>query len=166
MLPTLAASALAILLLRAALADVATRTLPDGIALLVAGLGVLLRAMAGGAAMLASLGTALLLFAALVPLARRGWLGGGDVKLAAALALALPPAATLDFLVATTIAGGVLGVLFLAGRHLAPRLPPVGRGRPVARLLAVEARRLRQGGPLPYGVALAAGGIHVLLGGG
>jgi prepilin peptidase CpaA len=88
-----------------------------------------------------------------------GWLGGGDVKLAAALALGLPPLATLDFLNNTVLAGGVLGLCYLVGpRLLRPHAP-----RHVGRILRIEARRLRRGGPVPYGVAIACGGILTLI---
>ena len=47
-----------------------------------------------------------------------GMMGGGDVKLAAALALWFPPAATIKFLVLMSLAGGVLTLVIVA---LAPR---------------------------------------------
>jgi len=70
-----------------------------------------------------------------------GMMGGGDVKLAAALALWFSPASTLKFLVIMSIAGGILTLAVLA-RH---------------RLL------FREGRPeIPYGVAIAAGGLAIL----
>lgn len=155
--------ALTALLALAAWRDVVTRTIPNRITLVIMAIGIVVSSAAGWLALLSSVATAALLFACLLPLALRGWLGGGDVKLAAALALALPPAATWDFVQATTVVGGLLGLGYLAGPRLAPQLRPAGPGRPLARILAVEARRLRRGGPLPYGVAIAAGGILVLL---
>lgn len=70
------------------------------------------------------------------------------------------------------LAGGVIGLGYLAAPRFAPRLQPAAARPPLrtppprrlsARFLAVEARRLRRGGPLPYGVAIAFGGILVLL---
>ena len=70
-----------------------------------------------------------------------GMMGGGDVKLAAALALWFSPAATAKFLVLMSIAGGVLTVAVLAW-HRAKR---------------------REGRPeIPYGVAIAFGGLAIL----
>jgi prepilin peptidase CpaA len=106
---------------------------------------------------------ATLLFVVLLVLAMRGWLGGGDVKLAAALALGLPPTATWDFIMATVLAGGLLGLGYLTGSRFMPRFRPATTAHLVPRILVVEAWRLRRGGPLPYGVAIAAGGIFVLL---
>ena len=70
-----------------------------------------------------------------------GMMGGGDVKLAAALALWLPPAGTFRFLVLMSVAGGVLTLA----------------------ILTVHRMRRREGRPqIPYGVAIAAGGVAVL----
>lgn len=156
------------LLIAAAARDVATRIIPNGVVAAIAALGLALRLGAGLSAALLSLALGLLLLVGLMLLASRGWLGGGDVKLAAALVAGLSPAATLDFLVGTILAGGILGLVFIAGRHLmaggaaAPR--PPGASLP-ARILAAEARRLRRGGPLPYAVAIAFGAIFTRLAG-
>jgi prepilin peptidase CpaA len=158
-------AAIGALLLLAAWRDVLTRTIPNRIALLVAALGIALRSNAGWNPLLLSTATAVLLFAALLLLVMRGWLGGGDAKLAAAVAIGLSPSVTWDFLNATILAGGILGLSYLAGPRIVPRLRPAGADRPAARILAIEARRLRRGGPLPYGVAIAAGGILMLLAG-
>ena len=70
-------------------------------------------------------------------------LGGGDVKLIAAAALWLGAAALGPFLLATALAGGALAVGFLLARH---------------------ARREGLAAGLPYGIAIAAGGILVSAG--
>jgi len=70
-----------------------------------------------------------------------GMMGGGDVKLAAALALWFSPASTIKFLVLMSLAGGVL-TLLLVGWHRAKK---------------------REGRPeIPYGVAIAFGGLAIL----
>jgi len=150
-------------LLLVAWRDVVTRTIPDALSIVIAGLGVTLRATAGGGPLLTSTATGVAVFLLLLPLAARGLLGGGDVKLAAAVALGLPPTAVWDFIFATVLAGGVLGLAYLAGPALAPRMRPAAGAGPLARILAVEAWRMRRRGPLPYGVAIAMGAILVLL---
>ena len=70
-----------------------------------------------------------------------GMMGGGDVKLAAALALWLSPANTLKFLTLMAIVGGVLTVGILIMHRVRK-----GPGRP----------------KIPYGVAIAAGALFVL----
>ena len=69
-----------------------------------------------------------------------GMMGGGDVKLAAALALWFSPQSTIKFLVLMSLAGGVLTLGVLAW-HRAKR---------------------REGRPeIPYGVAIAFGGLAI-----
>ena len=71
-----------------------------------------------------------------------GMMGGGDVKLAAALALWFSPLSTLRFLIFMSIAGGLL-TLVVVGLH---RL------------------RKKAGKPqVPYGVAIAVGGLIILI---
>jgi len=153
LLNLLPALGIAALLLLAAWRDLATRMIPDGIPVGLVILGLMLRLPEGWSAVLASVLVAVLVFVVLLVLAMRGFLGGGDVKLAAAVACGLPPAATWDFIVATTFAGGLLGLAYMAR----PRLVLPGR------VLAIEAWRLKRGGPLPYAVAIAVGAVLVLL---
>ena len=80
-------------------------------------------------------------FALLAAAFYAGMMGGGDVKLAAALALWFSPASTLKFLLLMSVAGGVLTLVILAW-HRAKR---------------------REGRPeIPYGVAIAFGGLAIL----
>lgn len=79
----------------------------------------------------------------------RGWIGGGDAKLASAATLWLGSDQALPYLAVVALAGCALTLLFLSFR-LAPLL---------ARLDDIKwLRRLhsRQAG-IPYGIALAAG---------
>jgi prepilin peptidase CpaA len=147
------------LLASAAWYDLLTRSIPNRFALLLAGLGLMIQLGAGWLPLLHAALVAAAVFAVLLGCAMLGWLGGGDVKLAAALALGLPPLATLDFLSNAVLAGGLLGLCYLAGpRLLRPHTP-----RHLGRILRIEARRLRRGGPVPYGVAIACGGILTLI---
>lgn len=152
------------LLLAAAWRDLAARIIPDGLSLAVGLIGLLARLGHGMLPLLSSVAAALLLLLALLWLHGRGLLGGGDVKLATALALGLGPLAAWHLVLLTGIAGGLLGLLYVAlGRLLPPpaRLP---RHAPLLRrVLAAEAWRIRRGGPLPYGVAIACGAVLVLL---
>lgn len=76
-----------------------------------------------------------------------GVLGGGDVKLLAASSLFAGPALLPDFVIVTSLVGGLLGVAILAGAPIGPQ---------VAGDATVHSR-LRRG--LPYGPAIAAGGL-------
>lgn len=151
------------LLVFAAARDVATRLIPDTVSIVIALTGLLARLSAGwqdaGLSLLIGLG----LFGLMLPLAARGMLGGGDVKLMSALAVGLAPEDTWNFLVATIFAGGALGVAYILGRHLVPQTRVAGGATLLRRVMAVEAWRVRRRGPLPYAVAIAVGGILVLL---
>lgn len=162
LLPWLVAPPLAV----AAIADLATRTIPDSCAIATGAFGLLLQGLGGGVvAALVALVLATVVFGAGLLLWRRGWLGGGDVKLLAAAALTVPAGAVGALLLAVALAGGGLSALYLVLRASRPHLAatrPVGRP---ARLLRAEVWRIRRGGPLPYGVAIAAGTLFTLAGG-
>ena len=91
-------------------------------------------------------------FAALLavgtPLFAAGKLGGGDVKLLAAVGLWFDLGGAGRMRVAVRLAGGLLALLILAAR-----LPNWSEG---ARRRVVV---LRPGGGIPYGVAIAAGAL-------
>ncbi len=155
-----------ILLVAAALHDVAARTIPNSVSLGLCILGVLLRSIDGH--LVAGLSLGLAVFAVATFCWKRGWMGGGDVKLLSAAAIFVPPLHVGDMLVAVTLTGGVVGLIYLLGRSLLPRKAPpapIGSARPrglLARILRVERRRLSRGGPLPYASAIAAGTLLVI----
>ena len=78
-----------------------------------------------------------------------GWIGGGDAKLFAAASLWFGWPEILAFLIHTVMAGGVLVMVLLGLRWLAPRIPSLA-GRLEGTALATKA-------PVPYGIAIAAG---------
>ena len=80
-----------------------------------------------------------------------GALGGGDVKLLAAASLFAAPVFMLDFLTVVALVGGAMGLALLAGAPIGPEAP-ASNG-------ATVRTRLRSG--LPYGPAIAAGGLWV-----
>ena len=151
------------LLLVAAWHDVATRTIPDAIGLLLLAAGALARILDGPLAVAFSAGTAALLFGTLLIAYSRRWLGGGDVKLMTALAVGLPPLDCYRFVIATAIAGGLLGIVYLLLSHWLSGTYRIGRTSLLNRVGAIECWRIRRRASLPYGVAIAAGGAFVLL---
>ena len=168
----------AVLLIAAALHDVAARTIPNWVSLSLFVLGILLRlidsrSLETFSPLLKGLALALVVFAAAVYCWRRGWLGGGDVKLLAAAAIFVPPAHVGDLIIAVTLFGGVVGVIYLFARILIGRLrgfglAPRASARPrglLARIMRIERRRLSRGGPLPYSSAIAAGTIFIIVAG-
>jgi prepilin peptidase CpaA len=147
-----------------ALHDAAFRTVPNAFAASLAIFGLAARAMAGDLATTSI--TALIVFAAAALCWRRGWMGGGDVKLLAAAACFVPPAQVPLMLACIAMTGGALALPYLIGRRFVPR-PALSRPAALpARLLRAEHWRLSRGGPLPYAVAIAAGaGIALIRGG-
>ena len=156
-------TASALLLFVAAWRDVVSRTIPDGVGLLLLAIGGLSRLFEGPSALATSAAAALLLFVLLMVVYSRGFIGGGDVKLMTAFAIGLSPLNSYRFVVATAIAGGVLGIVYLVLSR-SKRLPqPTSDRSLLQRVMAVEFWRARRRGSLPYGVAIAAGGTFVLL---
>jgi prepilin peptidase CpaA len=135
---------LAVILVVAAVIDVRTFTISNRLNLTVALLApvywasVALSPWPGVAIQLTA---AAIVFVLLAGAFYAGMMGGGDVKLAAALALWFPPAGTVKFLILMSLAGGVLALL----------------------ILVLHKMRNREGRPeIPYGVAIAFGGLAIL----
>jgi prepilin peptidase CpaA len=136
--------ALAAMLVFAAVVDVRTFTISNRLNLTVAllapiyWLSIALPVWPGvGVQLAAGAGVFVLLAGAFYA----GMMGGGDVKLASALALWFSPGSTLKFLVLMSLAGGVLTI----------------------GILALHRARGRTGRPeIPYGVAIAFGGLAIL----
>jgi prepilin peptidase CpaA len=159
LVPLLVALAIGLLVL-ASLNDITRRIIPDTICLGLAVTGILLRLTDGHiiGAILAAFIVLILAMACCL----RGWMGGGDVKLLSASVLLVPPSQVFACIFCIGIAGGLLALIYILLRRLIPQPGP----RPaslVARACRVEAFRIRRGGPLPYGVGIAAGAILVLL---
>lgn len=143
---------LAGLLIAAAWQDMRTLHIGNGLSISIAALfvGWAVIGLIAGSYTLQAFGLSIAcgagLFAIGVAAFAAGIIGGGDVKLLAAVGLFAGPAGILDLLLVTALAGGLLGIAALAG-------VPIGlvstQGEAVLR------RRL------PYGPAIAAGGLWV-----
>ena len=150
-----------LMLLYVATIDVATRLISNEICLAIALLGI-----AGQFAIpmqiAQSLMVAAILFLLLLLVYTRGWIGGGDLKLLVALAIGLPLTGVIQLLTITALAGGVLALVHLIMRRLPyPKLAPAGASF-VRRVSAIERWRHLRHAPLPYGVAIACGGIWTI----
>ena len=136
--------ALAAILVVAAVIDVRTFTISNRLNLTVALLApvywasVALSPWPGVAVQLAA---AAAVFVVMAGAFYAGMMGGGDVKLAAAIALWFSPFTTIRFLVLTSLAGGVLTLVILAWHRARKH-----EGRP----------------EIPYGVAIAFGALAIL----
>jgi len=153
----------------AALTDVTTARIPNTLTLLGAVTGVVAHgALPGGAGLASSLAGALTGLAVFFPVFALGGLGGGDVKLMAALGAWLGWPAILWLALYTALAGGVLAVgVAVAAGYLRQAL---GNLRALARFWMVVGVRpepsltLAEGrGPrLPYALPIFAGLIVTL----
>jgi Flp pilus assembly protein protease CpaA len=151
-----------LLLLYVATIDVATRLIRNEICLALALLGIASQ-LASPMQVAQSLIAAAILLLLLLVIYTRGWMGGGDVKLLVALAIGLPLTGVIQLLTITALAGGVLALVHLMMRQLRhPKLAPAGSSF-VRRVCAVERWRHLRHAPLPYGVAIACGGIWTAL---
>lgn len=134
--------------------DFFTMTIPNRVTLglAAAGLAALALAAPGWAVFGWHLAAAAVVFAGGFALFSAGWMGGGDVKFASAVALWLGWSHLLDFALAFSIWGGVLTLLVLVADRALQPLPALRIG-----FLATFPQR-RQ---VPYGIALAAAGLHL-----
>jgi prepilin peptidase CpaA len=147
-----------LLLLYVATIDIATRLIRNEICLALALLGIVSQ-FANPMQVAQSLIAATILLLLLLVIYQRGRIGGGDVKLLVALAIGLPLTGVIQLLTVTALAGGVLALAHLMMRQLPyPRLAPAGSSL-VRRVYAIERWRHLRHAPLPYGVAIACGGI-------
>jgi prepilin peptidase CpaA len=139
----------------AASSDLLTMTIANRVSLVLIGGFVLLAGLVGlsAAEMLSHVGAAAAVLAVAFTCFACGWIGGGDAKLAATTALWLGFGHLFDYLVYASLLGGGLTLLIVQFRHLP--LPQVLVGRDWAERLH------RQGGGVPYGIALAAAALLI-----
>lgn len=136
--------ALAIALLVAAFTDIRSRQISNKLNLAIA-IGAPVFWWSSGLALWPDIamqvGVALIAFAVLSAMFAAGLMGGGDVKLLTALALWVEPYAFVQLCIIMALAGGVLTVVMGAWHFL---------------------RRQKERLAIPYGVAIAFGGLWVL----
>ncbi len=84
----------------------------------------------------------------------RGWLGGGDVKLLIALGVWAGTARIVETMIVIVMAGGLLALAMLAVLTFR-RLPFTMRGKSIQATASLTRQRI------PYGVAIALGGLHL-----
>jgi prepilin peptidase CpaA len=144
-----------LLLVAAALWDAVTMTIPNYLVLAVLALFVAsLTVDFVLADILYDLLAAVIIFVVCFVLFALGWLGGGDAKLAPGAVLWVGYDGFLEFVVAMTLIGGVLSIVLLvlrgglrAASASQDRLPVI----------------LQWASPIPYGIAISAGAILMIL---
>jgi prepilin peptidase CpaA len=139
----------------AASSDFFTMTIANRVSLILVGGFAALAVLMGtsAAAVCSHAGAAALVLAVVFVFFARGWIGGGDAKLAAATALWLGFAHLADYLFYASLLGGALTLLIIQFRAIP--LPPMFVGR------AWAERLHRSDSGVPYGIALAAAALIV-----
>ncbi len=150
--------------LLAAATDLRARRIPNAIPIALALISIAFVAAHGPLAVLVALAMGLATLVAGTFAFARGWLGGGDVKLLAAVAISLAPADALAFFIYTSIAGGVLAIVtaIAAGRLVSTLRAASALARPLiyTGVASVTPERPLK---LPYALAIAAGALAVPL---
>jgi prepilin peptidase CpaA len=146
LLPLTAAAGFAILLLLAAASDVRSYTIPNWISIaLVLGFALAVPFSAGQIPVVYHVLTACAVFAGTFVLFWLRLMGGGDVKLWAAVALWLGPDLIATHVILVAVLGGLLGVVLLVRRTAGRRS---------------DVQPLRSS--VPYGVPIAAAALWLL----
>jgi prepilin peptidase CpaA len=149
-------------LLVAIATDLTNRIIPNRLVLVVLACSIGLRLLSGPVPLLQSLLGALVVLVVLGGLASRDLMGWGDVKLIAAVSFAVPVHRVAALLLAITLAGGVLSVVYLVARSALRRVgdgtqPPPAPATALRRVLAREIARIRSNEPMPYALAVLGG---------
>jgi prepilin peptidase CpaA len=153
-----------LLLAFAALHDIGFRTVPNRVSVALLVCGIVLRLHDGGSHELFwGLACGAAVFMVTYTCWRFGWMGGADVKLLTASAVFVPPSMVPTLLLMTSMAGGLIAMVYIVGSRVVPRPQAERPSGLVRRALRCEMRRLRRRGPLPYAAAIAAGGVFAIV---
>jgi len=154
------------ILLAAAWSDLRRLLIPNRLSLAIAALWLAYALAAHAAAdppvsLIGAPTVALIIFMAGFGLFMAGLMGGGDVKLLAATALWAGPDLWPELLIVTTICGGAIAVALMTplGSWFEASIQDAGGLSHLRVSMAPDASRRHR--PMPYGLAIAAGGLVV-----
>ena len=151
-----------LLMVIAAMGDVRTRRIPNGIVavIVVSGLlysGLMPPSLVGFLRGVGGFATGL---ACWLPFYALGWLGAGDVKLFAAAGAWLGPVRTIEGSLIAALLGAVLALLWMVrSRGIKHSVETLGIAATLPGVLAETSGSPDRGRSLPYGVAMAAGAL-------
>jgi prepilin peptidase CpaA len=139
----------------AAAMDLFTMTIPNRISIALVAAFCVAAAMAGigWQAFASHVGAGFLMLVIGIGMFSLGWLGGGDAKLLAATALWLGFEHLLSYVLLAGMAGGLLAVVIMMFRKF---MPPIWMTR---QAWIMRLHNAKSG--IPYGIALAAAGLHI-----
>jgi prepilin peptidase CpaA len=145
------AAALPVMLVWAAAVDLLTRVVPNRLVLVLAACFAVFALLAGfdAAKVVAHAGCALAVLVCGYGLYAASLLGGGDANLLAVASLWIGPDALLPFLAGTALAGGALALIYVATDFASD-------------FLRADGATHQRATAIPYGAAIAAGGLAVM----
>lgn len=158
-------------LFAAAVTDLKTRRIPNGLVVLVLALAMTMQLSSGRGTLWLSLLVAGGVYVIGAILTQVNVLGGGDTKMIAAATVLVPPVLVPALLICIALAGGVLSLFYLGAGWLARRngggALMAGAAHPAAsefdHLVRIEVGRMLANEPMPYGVAIFGGTVSLLL---
>ncbi len=148
----------------AVVTDLRWRKIPNALTAGLALIALVVQGLHGWQALLTSIALMLGVMALGLFAFSLGWLGGGDVKLAAAIAGGFGFPDALAFILYTSVSGGILAILTLAltGRLVSGLRNVAGILRPLV-YQGTTAVAPRSSVMLPYACAIACGSVVVVL---
>jgi prepilin peptidase CpaA len=148
--------------------DLKERIIPNELVILIALTGLTLSLVSQPGQVWISLIAAALVFLGFGLLCRYGMIGGGDVKLMAAVTLLVPPQEVGKLLIAIALAGGVLSCVYLGASFMVRCVPAenpsleADGGAALTRWFKLESVRIASRKQAPYAIAILGGVIwHV-----
>ena len=155
LIPTFIIALFVALLGLAAVTDIDQYRIPNRISVAVAAFyPAFVLASPEPVAWFAAIGVAVTFLIGGLVLFASGQMGGGDVKLMAAVALWAGPSLAFDFLIVVAIAGGVLGLLMTSRSRF-------GFAMTLDKWGSTGVRDMLLSDIMPYGLAIASGGFYV-----
>jgi prepilin peptidase CpaA len=154
------------LLVLAAVEDLRARIISNGLVISIAFTGLLLGAATHANMLWINIVAAVLVLVVFGAIAHFGTLGGGDIKLMAAVTLLVPPAQIAGLLLAIALAGGIVSAIYLLlHRVLKPRRRARGpRSRNVFTCWWLHERaRIMHSRTVPYALAISGGSIPYII---
>jgi prepilin peptidase CpaA len=148
--------------------DLKDRIVPDVSVILIAILGLALCLMLHPGEVWLNLVAGAAVFFALGTFCHYGLIGGGDVKLAAAVTLLVTPDHIGTLLIEIALAGGFLSCFYLGAAYFVrsprtePDLPAATAVIAKQRWLEIESARIASGKSVPYALAISGGLLYHL----
>lgn len=108
-----------------------------------------------------SFAIAIITFLILLSLFAYGYIGGGDVKLIPAVLLWAGPAYSIEFILITTLCGGIVAILTICCRYLKSYLSAQKSSENINLSMPESSELVNRENNIPYGIGISVGGLYV-----